>query len=59
MEWSHLKRLFLIDGLGLVLGITALALKTRVKLGWLLVLGLILVFGLSRILNRSVREADY
>lgn len=48
LERRHLQRLFLVDGLGLLIGLVALQVRTRLSLGVLLLLGLVAMFGLNR-----------
>ncbi|MBW2062368.1 MAG: hypothetical protein JRI95_12535 [Deltaproteobacteria bacterium] len=58
LQWRHLKRLMIIASLGLILGSAHLAIKLNLHLGWVLLLGLISLFGLSRLIALLGRESD-
>jgi hypothetical protein len=48
---DHLRRLLLVAGLGLGFGALALGLQFELSLGWAILLGLLVVIGLSRIVG--------
>jgi hypothetical protein len=50
LEWSHLKRLGAVAGLSIVFLLISRRLDLNLRFGWVLVLGLILIFGLSRVI---------
>jgi hypothetical protein len=54
--WAHLQRLLIIAGLGLLLGEIALAVRLEFNLGWALLLGLLLILGLSQVTNLIRRQ---
>lgn len=58
MQRQHLQRLLTVDVLGLVLGLVALQVRTRLTLGLALLLGLLAILGLSRAIAFLRRESD-
>ncbi len=58
MQRQHLQRLLVVDALGLVLGLVALQVRTRLTLGLALLLGLLAILGLSRAIAFLRRESD-
>lgn len=56
LERRHLKRLMITSGLGLVLGWITLKVSLNIKFGWMLILGIALTIGLSRLIERMGRE---
>ena len=58
LERGHLGRLLAVDGLGLALGALALGLRIQFGFGAALVLGLLAVWGLSRVVGFLRREGD-
>ena len=53
---EHLRRLFLVEAIGLLVGLTALSIQTRVSFWWEALLVLLVVIGLSRIVARVRKE---
>jgi hypothetical protein len=58
LERTHLWRLLAVDGLGFTLGALALGLRIQFGFGAALVLGLLAVWGLSRVVGFLRREGD-
>ena len=58
LEQRHLRRLIIISGLGLLLGWVALKVDMKITFGWMLFLGIALILGLSRFIERLGREGD-
>jgi hypothetical protein len=56
LQRRHLRRLLLVDGLGLLLAVPALTLQINLNFGLALVLGLIAFLGLSRAVGFLWRE---
>lgn len=56
LERRHLKRLMVTSGLGLVLGWITLKVSLNIRFGWMLLLGIALTIGLSRLIERMGRE---
>jgi hypothetical protein len=56
LEQGHLKRLMIIAGLGLVLGGIVLNVNLTIRFGWMLFLGIALIIGLGRFIERMSRE---
>lgn len=54
----HLQRLLIMAGLSLLLGEIALAVRLDFNLGWALLLGLLLILGLSRVTNLIRRQRN-
>ena len=54
----HLLRLGLVAGLGWILGLVAVQVRLTYSLAWVLVIGLLLIIGLSRSVRRLRREGD-
>jgi hypothetical protein len=55
LERRHLKRLTMTSGLGLLLGGITLKVSMNIKFGWMLILGIALTIGLSRLIERMGR----
>ena len=55
---KHLLRLGLVDGLGLIVGGAALLLRTTLSFGWVLLLALVTVIGLTQVYNRFKKEIN-
>ena len=53
---EHLRRLFLVESVGLVAGLAGLTFHTRISFWWEALLVLIVVIGLSRIIARVRKE---
>jgi len=58
LELNHLKRLLAVGGLGLLFGGAALTVKLHLHLGWILLLGVISLFSLSKLINLLSRERE-
>ncbi len=58
LERRHLARLGVVSGLGLLLGWLALTIRVSLRFGVVFALGLIAVFGLSRLIRLLRREND-
>jgi uncharacterized membrane protein len=58
LEQSHLKRLMSVAVLGLLLGGIAIAVEIRLNFGWILFWGIVLILGLSRLIDLLNREND-
>jgi hypothetical protein len=56
LKRRHLRRLLVVDGLGLLCAMVALAVQVRLSFGLALVLGLIALVGLSRAIRFLRRE---
>jgi hypothetical protein len=56
LEWDHIKRLAAVIGLSFVFLLISRELNLNLRFGWVLVLGLIIIFGLSRVIL-LVRES--
>jgi hypothetical protein len=56
LERRHLRRLLIVNGLGLLLAAVALGVKVRFSFGVAIVLGLVAVLGLSRAIGFMARE---
>ena len=57
LQRDHLRRLGLVTGLGLLLGTVALTIQFQLNLLWALLLGFLIIIGLSRVI-RGVRERE-
>ena len=57
LEYRHLRRLLVVDGLGLLLAAVALGIRLELKLGVVLLVGLLAALGLSRALDFLSRES--
>ena len=57
LQRIHLRRLVIVAGVGVVLGILALNLEFNLKLGWLILMGLIVALGLSWVVG-FVRRSE-
>jgi len=55
---AHLRRLGVVMGLGLPLGLLALGIRVQIDFGWALALGALAVFGLTQALRFLLRESD-
>lgn len=55
---THLRRLLVVDLLGLGLALLALQLSVRLRLGVLVLLGVVLAIGLSRVVRYLRRQAE-
>jgi len=58
LERRHLRRLLIVDGLGLLLGVAALNVRVRAGFGAVLLLGLLAILGISRAVSFLRRESD-
>jgi len=58
LERRHLKWLTIIAGVGLVLGGIAIVLEVKLKFGWMLILGMVLILSLSRLIELLGRKGD-
>ena len=58
LEWRHLRRLFSVDSLGLLLAGTALVVQYKFSFDVALFLGLVAVLGLSQMMSYLRRESD-
>ncbi|MBN1992239.1 MAG: hypothetical protein JW953_06015 [Anaerolineae bacterium] len=58
LQRLHLQRLFLVAGLGLLLGGIALNLQFEFRLGGAILLAGVVIFGLSRVIGQLRRESD-
>lgn len=47
---SHLRRLALVEGIGLLAGLVALTVKIELQFGWVALLVLLVVFAISRVI---------
>jgi hypothetical protein len=56
LERHHLKRLMIIAGLGLLLGGVPIVVNVKLKFGWMLFLGMVLILSLSRLIDLLSRE---
>jgi hypothetical protein len=55
--WEHLRRLFVVDVVGVLLASAALAMRLRLGLALMLLLGLVLFLGVSRAISFLRRES--
>ncbi len=58
LERAHLQRLGLVGGLGLLLGVLALTVRLTLRFSVVIALGLVGVFGLSRLIRFLRQESD-
>ncbi len=58
LERQHLRRLLLVDGLGLLLAAIALGLQVKLDFGLACILGLLAIVGLSQAIRFLRRESD-
>lgn len=58
LERAHLRRLALVSGLGLLLGGLALTVRLTLGFGAVFALGLVAIFGLSRLIRYLRQESD-
>ncbi|MBN1219770.1 MAG: hypothetical protein JXM69_12645 [Anaerolineae bacterium] len=58
LQRTHLQRLLVVAGLGLLAGGVALSFQIKLDLGWIILLGLLTVIGLGRVIARLQRESD-
>ncbi len=58
LERRHIKRLMITSGLGLLLGLITLKVDMNVRFGWMLLMAIALILGLSRLMERIGREGD-
>lgn len=58
LERAHLQRLGLVSGAGLLLGGLALTIRLTLGFGVVLALGLVAIFGLSRLIHYLRQESD-
>jgi len=58
LERAHLQRLALVSGSGLLLGGLALTVRLTMGFGVILALGLVAIFGLSRLIRYLRQESD-
>lgn len=58
LERAHLQRLGVVGGLGLLLGALALTVKLTLRFSVIFGLGLVAIFGLSRLIRYLRRESD-
>jgi hypothetical protein len=58
LERAHLQRLALVTAAGLLLGGLALTIRLTLRFGVVLVLGLVAIFGLSRLIRYLRQESD-
>jgi hypothetical protein len=59
LERRHLRRLLIVNGLGLLLSAVALGIKVKFSFGAAFLLGLIAILGLSRAIGFMARELDF
>ena len=55
---AHLQRLLAVVVLGGLAGVVALTFQVRLNLGWIILLGVVAIVGLSRVIGRLRRESD-
>jgi hypothetical protein len=58
MERLHLQRLAIVSGLGLPLGALALTVRLNLRFGIIFALGLVAIYGLSRLVHYLRQESD-
>ena len=58
LERSHLKRLITVAGSGLFLGGIPIVVELKLKFGWMLLLGMVVIISLSRLIILWGREGD-
>jgi prepilin signal peptidase PulO-like enzyme (type II secretory pathway) len=58
LERLHLQRLAIVSGLGLLLGTLALTVRLTLSFGVILALGLVAIYGLSRLIHYLRQESD-
>jgi uncharacterized membrane protein len=58
LEQRHLKRLMSVAALGLLLGGVAIAVEVQLNFGWVLFWGVVLILGMSRLIDLLNREND-
>lgn len=58
LERAHLQRLAFVSGAGLLLGALALTIRLTLRFGFIAALGLVAIFGLSRLIHYLRQESD-
>ena len=58
LEGQHLLRLLVVDGLGLALAAAALGVRLRLGFGLVVLLGILVILGLSRTISLLRHESD-
>ncbi|MGC9393713.1 MAG: hypothetical protein ACP5J4_02525 [Anaerolineae bacterium] len=58
LEHAHLQRLGILSGLGLLLGTLALTVRITLRFGVIFALGLVAIYGLSRLIHYLHQESD-
>lgn len=58
LERAHLRRLAIVSGLGLLLGTLALTIRLTLRFGFIVALGVVAFFGLSRLIHYLRQESD-
>jgi hypothetical protein len=58
LQRIHLQRLAVVAGLGLLLGGIALSVELRLNMWWGILLGILVIIGLSQAIGRLRRESD-
>ena len=58
LEHLHLRRLAIVSGLGLLLGTLALTVRLTLSFGIIVALGLVAIYGLSRLVHYLRQESD-
>jgi hypothetical protein len=58
LERAHLQRLAIVSGAGLLLGTLALTIRLTLRFGAIFALGLVAIFGLSRLIHYLRQESD-
>lgn len=58
LERAHLQRLAIVSGLGLLLGTLALTIRLTLRFGFIVALGVVAIFGLSRLIHYLRQESD-
>jgi hypothetical protein len=58
LERQHLLRLLMVDGLGLGLAAVALGVRVRLGFGLVILLGILAILGLSRVISLLRHESD-
>jgi hypothetical protein len=55
---AHLQWLLVVAGLGLALGAVAAGIQVPLSFGWALLLGMVVILGMSRAIRSLTRESD-
>lgn len=58
LERAHLRRLAVVSGAGVLLGALALTIRLTLRFGFIVALGLVAIFGLSRLIHYLRQESD-